>query len=134
MHLHVIRALASLAFLYVTTAAAPTSDNTTTAESDLFSRSVACVPSAEEVTCWNDGYGLVPVGSFSFVMSGYGMGAPCQVPRITQNFPYAGRIYPFKDATTTSCSRTCPPPSPPPLPILLPHTSPCVTVRQWGKY
>lgn len=122
MHLHVIRALASFALLCVTTVAAPTSDDTTAAKSDLFSRSVACTPSAEEVTCWNDGYGLVPVGSFSFVMSGFGMNGGCQVQLLTQNFPYAGRICQLKDKTTADCGRTCPPP--PPLPILLPHTSP----------
>lgn len=82
------RALASLAFLSVTTAAAPTSDDdTTAAASDLFSRDVVCVPSAEQVTCWNDRYGLVPVGSFSFIMAAAVHGAPCQVQPLTQKFP-----------------------------------------------
>lgn len=108
MRLHVIRALASLVFLSVTTAAVPTSDDTTAARSDLLSREVTCVPSAEQVTCWNDGYGLVPVGSFSFIMAA---GSPCQVQLLTQNFPYNGHLYPLKDGATIDCGRNFPPPS-----------------------
>ena len=114
MRLHIIRALASLAFLSVTTAAAPSSVDTTAAEPDLFSREVACVPSAEEVTCWNDGYGLVPVGSFSFIMAVALGSSPCQVQLLTQNFPYKGHLYPLTDGKTTECGRNL---SSPPFPF-----------------
>ena len=105
MRLHVIQTLGSLALLSVTTAAAPTNDDTTAAESNLFSREVACVPSAEKVTCWNDGHGLVPVGSFSFIMAAAVKGYPCQVQLLTQNFPYSGRLYTLKDGATTGCGK-----------------------------
>lgn len=119
----------------MTTAAAPTSDDTTAAESDLLSRAVSpvsCVPSAEKVTCWNDGFGLVPVGSFSFVLAQKSGNNPCQVTLYTQNFPYAGRSYPLNDdGTTTSCGQIF---LSPPLNILLPYTRPCVAVRQRERY
>ena len=85
MRLHVIRALASLAFLSVTTAAAPTSDDNTAAESVLLSREVTCVPSAEKVTCWNDGFGLVPVGSFSFIMAAKSGNRATHLPRLPRD-------------------------------------------------
>lgn len=98
MHLHGIRALGSLALLFTITSAAP-ADNGIEAKSDLVARDT-----------WSDGYGPVPVGSFSFIIdpegtiTGKGF---CTVTIKTQEYPSTGRVCHLNNPTSGSATTDC---------------------------
>ena len=97
MRLHNIQALVFLAFQFTIASTAPT-NSAIEAKSDLIARNVNCAAG-----CWSDGYGEVPVGSFSFIMD-HRHG--CTMTLKTQGNPQQGIVYKLNANGTIACGKS----------------------------
>ena len=103
MRFHSIRVLAPLAILSATISASPV-DSGIEAESSLITRDVSCNP-INPGTCWSDGYGGVPVGSFSFILDSEN---GCTVTIKTQEYPNHGKVCALDSNGTIDCGNPKP--------------------------